>query len=379
MPVDLKWRPFTEKPTEVDGLRKLCYSIEQFQNDGSWCFYNMQILLVSREIVPAEYFYNRRQWIPKNKDISGEIMVAWRPDPKTHMMEVPSGDGITVEIEKWIEEKYNDTKPVSEMRPLFHFTRSIDNLCGIIREGFNHRNSKETLPMKGAGREGLHDLFMSLDVINTTIVIPMVCFCDMERSEMTAHREQYGRYAIGLSKDWGIKNNVTPARYVHEKSPDLIDPPFYDAPEIQNLLQNTGKQWSQLLLEDKGIDPTSLPQEVQSVLHVTDRIVNETTRHLSNNVFLMKVYNGVWSDRETELPTQRLFYDEREWRSVRTQDQADNLIFEWDDITNILVDQEKDVDVVIKQLGQDASRYGSQNDIDHTAKISLIKNYIQNA
>ena len=46
----------------------------------------------------------------------------------------------------------------------------------------------------------------------------MVCFCDLPLSLIGKHREEYGKFAIGLRKDWGLKNGVAPVIYTHSKA-----------------------------------------------------------------------------------------------------------------------------------------------------------------
>jgi hypothetical protein len=46
----------------------------------------------------------------------------------------------------------------------------------------------------------------------------MVCFCDLPLGLIKRHLKSYGHFGIGLSKDWGRKNGVTPVLYMHENS-----------------------------------------------------------------------------------------------------------------------------------------------------------------
>ena len=49
----------------------------------------------------------------------------------------------------------------------------------------------------------------------------MSCFCDIKINETTFHRNSYGQNALVLSKDRGMKNGITPVRYIHENSVGL--------------------------------------------------------------------------------------------------------------------------------------------------------------
>ena len=86
---------------------------------------------------------------------------------------------------------------------LFHFTRDIDTLLSILRSKFYPRLSLEQRIMS------------KLDM---RLAIPMVCFCDIPLSQITEHTLKYGEYAIGIKKDWAIKQGVSPILYVHDNS-----------------------------------------------------------------------------------------------------------------------------------------------------------------
>lgn len=42
---------------------------------------------------------------------------------------------------------------------------------------------------------------------------PMICFCDIPISRISDHTAFYGSYGLGLTKDWGLKNGLTPLIY----------------------------------------------------------------------------------------------------------------------------------------------------------------------
>lgn len=86
---------------------------------------------------------------------------------------------------------------------LFHFTKNIDFLTNILSQGLYPRYCLEDTSWFG---------------LDFHIAYPMVCFCDIPLSRINEHTEFYGSYGIGLSKEWGLKNNLNPVIYCSEKS-----------------------------------------------------------------------------------------------------------------------------------------------------------------
>lgn len=71
---------------------------------------------------------------------------------------------------------------------LFHYTRSLDNLEGILTNEFSPRFCLESL--------SFHQTMPEREV-----AIPLVSFCDIPLSQIKSHVRLYGSYAIGLSKE----------------------------------------------------------------------------------------------------------------------------------------------------------------------------------
>lgn len=87
---------------------------------------------------------------------------------------------------------------------LFHYTRTLESLSSILKEGLRVSYSKERI---------------SADIF---IAIPMVSFCDIPFECCEEHREKYGRYAIGLNKKWMIDSYgdlLSPVHYVLRDEP----------------------------------------------------------------------------------------------------------------------------------------------------------------
>jgi hypothetical protein len=86
---------------------------------------------------------------------------------------------------------------------LFHFTSSLETLKKILSGGFKPFYSSEDLKMFG---------------ITECPGIPMVSFCDIPLSHTRKHVDDYGRYAIGFDKKWGMNKNISPVHYIYEGS-----------------------------------------------------------------------------------------------------------------------------------------------------------------
>ncbi|HXB13548.1 MAG TPA: abortive infection system antitoxin AbiGi family protein, partial [Bacteroidia bacterium] len=89
---------------------------------------------------------------------------------------------------------------------LFHFTENRQSLLGILKNGIYIRYSLENY-------EGLVD-----EGDDKEVVLPMACFCDIPLSQVKRHIKIYGRYAIGLTKKWGMKNKINPVIYTYNNS-----------------------------------------------------------------------------------------------------------------------------------------------------------------
>lgn len=187
---------------------------------------------------------------------------------------------------------------------LFHFTSDLRYLLNILSEGFYVRYSLEDY--RGLLKE------------EDEIALPMTCFCDIPISHTRRHALTYGNYALGLSKDWGHKNNVNPVIYTYPDS------------ETTKTLERI----SDLLMEFHNIHPDYVPKgrkkgEGQTFEYILKKIledpnykykskirsnvegIEQVVRHFGKYI---KPYEGkVWKNGRYDDVR---FYDEREWRFV---------------------------------------------------------------
>ena len=165
---------------------------------------------------------------------------------------------------------------------LFHFTDEIGNVINILKEGFKPHFCLEdlnfVLPDEPTG--------------DLEHAIPMVCFCDVPLSQSKTHREIYGNYGIGLSKEWGEQNNISPVLYAYQESA-ITDTIMRMWIEVSNFKTLGGQQ--------DADDP-----------------VNRFYDYIYGVYCFTKPYKGKkWMNKDKDYSKEPVrFYDDREWRFV---------------------------------------------------------------
>ncbi len=116
--------------------------------------------------------------------------------------------------------------------------------------------------------------------------IPMVCFCDIPLSVVGNHIDQYGSYGIGLSKDWGKKNRLSPIHYIPQGS-------FFET--IINSLQ---------------YKTMGYVDSVKENFKVTEGDYKFSQFEFYKSFFNLFSYMKIYEDKNN------CYYDEREWRWI---------------------------------------------------------------
>ena len=105
---------------------------------------------------------------------------------------------------------------------LFHFTKYLKSLK-LILESKSFRASYNF--------ENIEGLFSG----KKYLLVPMVCFCDIPLKFIDVHSRRYGSYGLGLSKNWGRKNQINPILYRAIKN---IDNAYLEIGNSLTLLNN---------------------------------------------------------------------------------------------------------------------------------------------
>lgn len=150
---------------------------------------------------------------------------------------------------------------------------------GILEENFRVYNCKESICFGTKPNE---------------YRIPMVSFCDIPLSQVKEHIHKYGKYGIGLTKDWGTRKRLNPVLYFAQNS--------FIAKSYMRALQHF-----------------ALPNDT------SPDVMSNEQKALLDVVRYVKNYEGALKRKGKTIKDYR-FSDEREWRYVPPVEEACEMI-----------------------------------------------------
>lgn len=197
---------------------------------------------------------------------------------------------------------------------LFHFTKKLEVLFSILENGFWPQYS-----------------FEDIGWVSGTLFYgsAMVCFCDIALPKLENHTSFYGKFGIGMKKDWGIQSGLNPLMYVSRNS-KVSD-------TIQALFANPN------------------PDVEHSKFHVL-----ATLAYMKPLTGKMRLGSDI---------IEKDFYEECEWRFVDTSIDG---IFPSEDSNQIAVENEKARDYPLKFKPQDIRYLLVESEGDVTPLINFI-------
>ena len=171
--------------------------------------------------------------------------------------------------------------PISS-NTLFHFTNKYENLINILENDFRPHYSLEDF----------NAIFPGQPVNYLKLAIPMVSFCDIPLSQTAEHLSTYGCYGIGLTKEWGKRNGITPVLYTYPES--------------------------------------LLAGFIRQMIEKTQRLKDQEREFLYDIFRFIKPYKGSLF-RVDATKEDVIFYNEREWRYIPIEHK---LLLKEDDFLN---------------------------------------------
>jgi hypothetical protein len=137
------------------------------------------------------------------------------------------------------------------------------------------------------------------------VAYPMVCFCDIPLSQISAHAKAYNSNGIGLKKDWGIKRGMNPVFYLQKES-------YPSKMILEASMDAISKQKE--IGEGKSEVQTGNREFLGKFFELTAYYKSREGKTW------IKENNGFLPSKSTKTSPQKdkitNFYDEREWRYV---------------------------------------------------------------
>jgi hypothetical protein len=209
---------------------------------------------------------------------------------------------------------------------LFHFTDSKAKLLSILENEFYPRYCFE--------RMLLHN-----KVVKSAF--PMVCFCDIPLSQIKEHIYKYGRYGIGLSKEWGGRNGLNPVFYLRSKS----------------ILSNSIEAIIVNLLEEEITPQSGIPSTLKNVVRYMKPYIGSYLRGVKKRNRIRFYNEREWRYVPTESePNIKFALNESEYKNPEMLKQANSTLtnvrlhFEPNDIKYVIVKEEKEILEMVKAL-----------------------------
>ncbi|EKA4523312.1 abortive infection system antitoxin AbiGi family protein [Vibrio cholerae] len=219
---------------------------------------------------------------------------------------------------------------------LFHFTKSRDTLKLILKNGFWPRYCLEDVEWMKVG--------------NTKFAaFPMVCFCDIPLSRVDEHVKFYGEFGIGLTKEWAIKNGLSPIQYVSSNS----DVPSAYQKLINVLSSNTDTKsgWDYLRYL------TSYCKPIEGNMVIDGKIVEKEFIQESEWRFIASNNEGM-----AEFLSHSNFDNEEKLSEANQKTLQNNqLKFNANDIKYIFVKQDSDIPDIINFIQSELDFYLSSD------------------
>jgi hypothetical protein len=182
---------------------------------------------------------------------------------------------------------------------LFHFTQEYDTLVSIINNGFYPRYCIEK--------------FSAYEIANNT-AIPMICFCDIPLSKANFHMNDYGKYALGMKKEWAIKSGISPVFYTTDKG--LCYKRIYDIFGflLDEFMENPLGQTAEICKNIESLGGVEIPEKINSriKLEQLNKKLPSIIGAIIDTKYNTKPIEGI-SNKTGKL---KKFYDEKEWRLI---------------------------------------------------------------
>jgi hypothetical protein len=232
---------------------------------------------------------------------------------------------------------------------LFHFTPSLSNLLGILENTFYPRYC--------------YDEFDLVDNDSQRFIedaIPMVCFCDIPLSLLMNHINTYGQYGLGMTKEWGLRKGLNPVIYFNKNS--------HLATKFSELTNSL--LWKRTLAGQAVNEIMGYIKPYEGTLYRNGRDVKKNVRFYDEHEWRYVPDISTLNDKGIETFLQRHMYLNQE--ALREANdklgmEATRLSFSAEDIKYIIIEDEDQINTMIKRVRAIKSRRYNEDTVDKLA------------
>lgn len=239
---------------------------------------------------------------------------------------------------------------------LFHFTSSLNNLIGILKDTFYPRYC--------------YDEFALVDNDSQRFIedaIPMVCFCDIPLSLSINHINTYGQYGLGMTKEWGLRKGLNPVIYFNKNSHLAIK---------FSVLTNE-LIWKRTLPAQAFHEIMGYIKPYEGTLYRNGRDVKENVRFYDEHEWRYVPDRSILSDNGIETSLQRHIYlNQKALREAnhKLEMEATRLSFNADDIKYIIIKGEDQINIMITRIRDiKGSRYNKDTVDKLVSRIITVR------
>lgn len=251
---------------------------------------------------------------------------------------------------------------------IFHFTESLKTVFDILQDGFKVTYCAEEY-LIGEG--------------SVELGICMVSFADIPLAQLNQSVSEYGKFCIGLSKEWAGEKGINPVLYMEQFS--SLSNVFCDYLEMVQKIPNLNVKFE---MENVSEQEVKIKYVGTPENEITIKMINGLISFIKNSRGTLKRRN------KKDIPNFN-FYAEREWRYVPSEndflnapftyipyikkDELENwrnmdgtkmfipnltLNFDYNDITHIIVKNESDINEIINFIKSSDSKVENKSQID---------------
>ncbi len=240
---------------------------------------------------------------------------------------------------------------------LFHFTPHYKNLIGILENTFYPRYC--------------YDEFDLVDNDQQPFIedaVPMVCFCDIPLSQLISHINTYGKYGLGMSKEWGIRRGLNPVIYFNKNS--------YLAKKLSLIVNST--RW---IMDNPSREPVNEAmmyfKPYEGTLYRSGHSLRENVRFYDEHEWRYMPDGDIMIENSMELSIQGHLYRNTEYlanANRKLETDITKLSFNADDIKYVIIKEENQINEMVKALRQIKGNRYDRNTIDRlTSRIITVK------